>query len=144
GLDEVGDLVDPDAARVARVEEQQREGPLAGERRPVGLEDLDRVVVAEDLCGSLGEARVQLGGQDSRLRAYARTQPRRTDTGAGAELGHHTAARGGEGREEAPGLVAAEGDIPRAARDVECAPDDLGQLWGSAHGHSLPPRGGRS
>ena len=40
----------------------------------------------------------------------------------------------GQGRQQAAGLVAAEGHVARAARDVEGARHDLGQLGGCAHG----------
>ena len=50
GLDEVDDRVGAAVLGLAGVEEQQRERALVAQRRPVGGEHLDPVVVGEDLA----------------------------------------------------------------------------------------------
>jgi len=75
---QLDDLVGHRGRRLAGVEEEQREGAPLEQRRPVGGEHFDLVVVGEDLSGGLGQVRVELGGEDPRLRApYARPPRRR-------------------------------------------------------------------
>ena len=99
-------------------------GALVAQRRPVGGEHLDLVVVVEDLRGGVGQLRVELGGQDLAARADAGAQPRRADAAAGAELGQRAGAGRGQRGQQPAGLVAAERDVAGPAGDVEGARDD--------------------